>query len=81
MKLKYNENKGTYSIHGLTDTDVQVITTLMAYVRLGVSHPASDTCHKVGDFLEDNGWQFEDMELVATKYSGKKINDFMLEFV
>jgi hypothetical protein len=81
MKLKYNENKATYNICGLTDTDVQVIATLMAHVRLGVDHPASDTCHKVGDFLEQNGWQFEDMELVATKYSGKKINDFMLEFV
>ena len=81
MKLKYSGKKDTYNICGLTDTDVQVIATLMAYVRLGVDHPASDTCHKVGDFLEQNGWQFEDMELVATKYSGKKINDFMLEFV
>jgi len=81
MKLKINTNKNTYSLHGLSDTDIQVIATLVAHVRLGQDHPASDTCHKVGDFLESNGWQFEDMELVATKYNGKKINDFMLEFV
>lgn len=80
MKLKFNPNKNTYTLKGLTDTDLQTISTLMAHVRLGVSHPASDTCFKVGEFLESEGWQFQDMEIVAT-VTTKKTDEFTLEFV
>ena len=69
MKLTYNKNKGTYSLKGLSDTDLQVISTLMANVRLGGTHPGAESCYKIGEFLETKGWDFSDMEMNIYKDS------------
>lgn len=78
MKLTYNENKRTYSLKGLSDTDMQVIATLMANVRLGGDHPGAKSCYKIGEFLETVGWDFSDMEL--RPYKDSEFN-YGMEFV
>lgn len=67
MKLVHNENKNTYSLKGLSDTDLQVIATVMANVRLGGTHPAAQSCFRIGDFLEAKGWDYSDMEMRVYK--------------
>lgn len=78
MKLVHNEKKNTYSLKGLSDTDLQVIATLMANVRLGQSHPGAESCFRVGEFLEAAGWDYSDMEL--NTYN-KNEYDYGMEFV
>lgn len=78
MKLVHNEKKNTYSLKGLTDTDLQVIATLMANVRLGGDHPGAKSCFRVGEFLETVGWDYSDMEL---NVYNKNEYDYGMEFV
>lgn len=78
MKLVHNEKKNTYSLKGLTDTDLQVITTLMANVRLGGDHPGAKTCFCIGEFLESKGWDYSDMEMNTYK---KTECNYGMEFV
>ena len=35
MKIKYNEDKDTYTVKGLTTFELSVINTLLSHVRLG----------------------------------------------
>lgn len=78
MKLVHNEKKNTYSLKGLTDTDLQAICTLMANVRLGGTHPGAQSCFRVGEFLETVGWDYSDMEL---NVYNKNEYDYGMEFV
>lgn len=78
MKLVHNEKKNTYSLKGLSDTDLQVIATLMANVRLGGMHPGAQSCFRVGEFLETAGWDYSDMELNVYK---KDEYNYGMEFV
>lgn len=78
MKLVHNEKKNTYSLKGLTDTDLQVIATLMANVRLGGDHPGAKSCFRIGEFLETAGWDYSDMEL---NVYNKNEYDYGMEFV
>ena len=78
MKLVHNEKKNTYSLKGLSDTDLQVIATLMANVRLGGMHPGAQSCFRVGEFLETAGWDYSDMEMRVYK---KDEYNYGMEFI
>ena len=67
MKLVHNEKKNTYSLKGLSDTDLQTICTLVANVRLSGDHPGTNSCYRIGEFLEAKGWDFSDMEMNTYK--------------
>lgn len=51
MKLKYNEDKDTYSIKGLNVEHLQLIGALLNFVRLGSDSVYSDAAFDVSQLL------------------------------
>ena len=60
MKIKFNEEKGTYSIKGLEEEHMRVLATLLWYTRLGSDYQsrsaAADLACLLGDLDEDNAY-------------------------
>ena len=81
MKIKFNQNKTTYTVKGLTIQDLYTIAALMANVKLGLDTGGSRSCGKIGDFLEIEGFDFLAYNIVASDANGNQIEDFSLEFV
>ena len=75
MKLKYNENKMTYSLTGLTYSHLELLSTLVDHVRLGTNKQAFDFCE-----LFEYELIFGNMQLrVAKGETGKYVKDPVIE--
>jgi predicted solute-binding protein len=75
MKLKYNLNKQTYSITGLTYDHLMLLSTLIDHVRLGTNTQAFDFAE-----LFENELIIGNMQLRVSKgETGKYVKDPVIE--
>ncbi len=75
MKLKYNPNKGTYSITGLTYEHLNFLATLVDHVRLGTNTEAFEFAE-----LFEYELIYGDMQLRVSKgETGKYVKDPVIE--
>ena len=75
MKLKFNENKGTYSITGLGYDHLELLATLINHVRMGRNTEAFE----FAELFEDELVYGESDLKVAKGETGKYVKDPVIE--
>ena len=75
MKIKYNELKDTYSIKELTYEHLDLLATLISYVRLGKNQEAFDFAELFDEDLVNGELNLR----VARGETGKYVNDPIIE--
>ena len=75
MKIKYNELKDTYAIKELTYEHLDLLATLVSYVRLGKNQEAFEFAELFDKELVEGELNLR----VARGESGKYVNDPIIE--
>ena len=78
MKLKFNENKMTYSLKGLTYDHLNLLATLVNQVRLGTGG-ASDQAFDFVELFENELIDGDVPFKVAKGETGKYVKDPVIE--
>ena len=76
MKIKFNENKGTFKLTGLTITQLELINTLLAHVRLGDENENSEAAFEMLEVFENSveDIAYSPCTVVATNGGKKRID-------
>ena len=75
MKLKYNDNKDTYSITGLNYEHLELLSILIGHVRLGTNIEAFEFAELFEDELVASDLDFK----VVKGETGKYVKDPVIE--
>lgn len=66
MKIKYNEDKDTYAVKGLTPYELAVINTLLSHVRLGQGEASEVAFDFTSEFDELDFNTFPSVTVIAS---------------
>ena len=75
MKLKYNDKKDTFVITGLTYDHLELLSTLLNHVRLGVNEEAFEFVQLFEDAMVPGSLELN----VAKGETGKYVKDPIIE--
>lgn len=80
MEIKEKDD-GTYTIKGLELIHLELLATLLAYVKLGDGTDVSNAAYEINELLEEAEVDYSCFELIVSKSNGKLVEDPILELV